>query len=57
MAGTWSTVLFAVAAMDITAAVCALVVLKPILRAHQARSDEQQGQEPIRSAASPRAYS
>jgi hypothetical protein len=36
--GTWSTVLFTVAAMDITAAVCALVVLKPVLRHHQARS-------------------
>ena len=36
--GTWATVLFAVAAMDIAAAVCALVVLKPILRYHQAQS-------------------
>jgi MFS transporter, OFA family, oxalate/formate antiporter len=36
--GTWSTVLFTVAAMDITAAVCALAVLKPVLRRHQARS-------------------
>jgi oxalate/formate antiporter len=36
--GTWATVLFAVAAMDIAAAVCALVVLKPVLRRHQARS-------------------
>jgi OFA family oxalate/formate antiporter-like MFS transporter len=36
--GTWSTVLYTVAAMDITAAVCALVVLKPVLRRHQARS-------------------
>jgi OFA family oxalate/formate antiporter-like MFS transporter len=36
--GTWSTVLFTVAAMDITAAVCALVVLKPVLRRHQTRS-------------------
>jgi oxalate/formate antiporter len=36
--GTWATVLFAVAAMDITAAACALVVLKPVLRRHQARS-------------------
>src|SRR5438876_5185342 len=37
--GTWSTVLFTVAAMDIAAAVCALVVLKPVLRHHQAGSD------------------
>jgi HAMP domain-containing protein len=36
--GTWSTVLFTVAAMDIIAAVCALVVLKPVLRRHQTRS-------------------
>ena len=36
--GTWATVLFAVAAMDIAAAVCALVVLKPVLRRHQAQS-------------------
>jgi len=36
--GTWATVLFAVAAMDIAAAVCALVVLKPILQYHQAQS-------------------
>ena len=36
--GTWATVLFAVAAMDIAAAVCALVVLKPVLQRHQARS-------------------
>ena len=36
--GTWSTVLYTVAAMDITAAVCALMVLKPVLRRHQARS-------------------
>jgi len=36
--GTWSTVFFTVAAMDITAAVCALVLLKPVLRRHQARS-------------------
>jgi OFA family oxalate/formate antiporter-like MFS transporter len=36
--GTWATVLLAVAAMDIAAAVCALVVLKPVLRRHQAQS-------------------
>jgi oxalate/formate antiporter len=36
--GTWATVLFAVAAMDIAAAVCALAVLKPVLRRHQAQS-------------------
>jgi MFS transporter, OFA family, oxalate/formate antiporter len=36
--GTWSTVLFTVAAMDIGAAVCALLVLKPLLRSHLAMS-------------------
>jgi OFA family oxalate/formate antiporter-like MFS transporter len=36
--GTWAIVLFTVAAMDIAAAVCALIVLKPVLRHHQARS-------------------
>ena len=36
--GSWSTVLYIVAGMDITAAVCALVLLKPILRRHMARS-------------------
>jgi MFS transporter, OFA family, oxalate/formate antiporter len=36
--GTWSTVLFTVAAMDITAAICALFVLKPLLRRHIALS-------------------
>ena len=32
--GTWSTVLFTVACMDIAAAICALVILKPVLRRH-----------------------
>ena len=36
--GTWSTVFYTVAAMDLTAALCALVVLKPLLRSHLARS-------------------
>jgi oxalate/formate antiporter len=36
--GTWATVLFTVAAMDIAAAACALIVLKPVLRRHQAQS-------------------
>jgi OFA family oxalate/formate antiporter-like MFS transporter len=42
--GTWSTVLYTVSAMDITAAVCALVLLKPVLRRHLAGS--MQGREP-----------
>ncbi len=32
--GTWSTVFYTVAAMDITAALCAVIVLKPLLRRH-----------------------
>jgi MFS transporter, OFA family, oxalate/formate antiporter len=35
--GTWTTVLYGVAAMDILAAVTALVILKPVLRAHMNR--------------------
>jgi MFS transporter, OFA family, oxalate/formate antiporter len=35
--GTWSTVLYGVAAMDIMAALCALILLKPVLRAHHRR--------------------
>ena len=38
--GTWSTVLFTVAGMDIGAAVCALLVLKPLLRRHVAISGQ-----------------
>lgn len=36
--GTWATVLYVTAAMDLTAAVCALVVLKPMLARHHARN-------------------
>jgi MFS transporter, OFA family, oxalate/formate antiporter len=36
--GSWATVLFTVAAMDLTAAVCALLVLKPLLRSHMTNS-------------------
>jgi MFS transporter, OFA family, oxalate/formate antiporter len=32
--GTWTTVLFIVAGMDIAAAICAVAVLKPLLRRH-----------------------
>ncbi len=35
--GTWSTVLYTVAVMDIMAALCALILLKPALRRHHAR--------------------
>jgi MFS transporter, OFA family, oxalate/formate antiporter len=37
--GTWSTVLYGVAAMDILAAICAVVLLKPMLRRHHAKSE------------------
>ena len=36
--GSWATVLYTVAAMDIAAAVCALLVLKPLLRNHMTNS-------------------
>jgi MFS transporter, OFA family, oxalate/formate antiporter len=36
--GSWSTVLYIVAAFDILAAVCALVLLKPMLRTHMAKT-------------------
>jgi oxalate/formate antiporter len=37
--GTWTTVLYTVAAMDITAAILALVALRPMLRRHHARNE------------------
>jgi len=36
--GSWATVLYTVAAMDVAAAVCALLVLKPLLRSHMTNS-------------------
>lgn len=36
--GTWATVLYIVAAMDIIAALTALFILRPMLKAHHARS-------------------
>jgi OFA family oxalate/formate antiporter-like MFS transporter len=36
--GTWATVLYTVAAMDLFAAFLAIVALRPILAAHVARS-------------------
>ena len=35
--GTWTTILYTVAVMDILAALCALLLLKPVLRRHIAR--------------------
>lgn len=36
--GTWSTVLYTVSGMDILAALCAVVLLKPVLRRHLANT-------------------
>ena len=36
--GTWSTVLYTVAAMDLTAAFLAIMVLRPVLASHVATS-------------------
>jgi MFS transporter, OFA family, oxalate/formate antiporter len=36
--GSWSTVLYIVAAFDILAAICALAFLKPMLRSHMAKT-------------------
>ena len=41
--GTWSTVLYIVAAMDIMAALAALFVLKPMLKRHHERTAEKYG--------------
>ncbi|CAO3422350.1 Oxalate/formate antiporter [Azospirillum doebereinerae] len=38
--GTWATVLYVTAAMDLTAALCAILVLKPMLARHHARNIE-----------------
>jgi len=38
--GTWSSVLYTVAAMDLSAALCALLVLRPMLVRHHARNAE-----------------
>ena len=38
--GTWTTVLYVTATMDLTAAACALLVLKPMLARHHARNEE-----------------
>jgi OFA family oxalate/formate antiporter-like MFS transporter len=43
--GTWSTVLYTVACMDLTAAVLAIVALRPTLAAHVERSKQLQKQE------------
>ena len=37
--GTWTTVLYAMAAMDICAALAAILILRPMLKRHHARAD------------------
>jgi OFA family oxalate/formate antiporter-like MFS transporter len=39
--GTWSTVLYTVAIMDLLSATCAIVVLRPMLARHHARNAEE----------------
>ncbi|QQP93384.1 oxalate/formate MFS antiporter (plasmid) [Skermanella sp. TT6] len=39
--GTWSTVLYTVAIMDLCSAVCAIVVLRPMLARHHARNEQE----------------
>lgn len=43
--GTWATVLYVTATMDLTAAACALLVLKPMLARHHARNAEMARRE------------
>ncbi len=43
--GTWSTVLYTVAAMDLTAALLAIVILRPVLATHVAYSRNLYAQE------------
>jgi OFA family oxalate/formate antiporter-like MFS transporter len=45
--GTWSTVLFAVAAMDLTAVVLAIVLLRRVLASHVARSQRMSAKESV----------
>jgi len=39
--GSWSTVFYTVAVMDITAALCAVLLLKPLLRRHHHLTEQQ----------------
>ncbi len=50
--GTWSTVLYTVACMDLTAAVLAIVALRPTLAKHVALSKEKLAKENAAAAAS-----
>jgi oxalate/formate antiporter len=48
--GTWSTVLYICAGMDLTSAVLALVVLKPMLKRHHARNAEEAARAAVATA-------
>ena len=50
--GTWATVLYAMAAMDIFAALMAILVLRPLLKRHHAQSAESHGYEGAPAVAS-----
>ena len=50
--GTWSSVLYTVAAMDITAAILAVVALRPTLAAHVERSNRLMAEERAAAARS-----
>ena len=55
--GTWSTVLYTVAAMDLFAALLALFVLRPVLAAHVSRTtalaDEERRRAQLRVGTAP----
>ena len=52
--GTWATVLYVTATMDLMAAAAALLVLKPMLKRHHARNEaEAQRAVPVTAAVSP----
>ena len=51
--GTWSTVLYTVACMDLTAAVLAIVALRPTLAKHVALSKEKLAKENAAAAGNP----
>ena len=53
--GTWSTVLYTVACMDITAAILAIVALRPTLAKHVALSKEKLAKENAAAAGNPSA--
>lgn len=44
--GTWATVFYVMAAMDLTAACTAVLLLRPMLRRHHAQNDAALGYEP-----------